>query len=216
MDTITAIGMIFAPDIAEGPTDVYGVARRIRSNAAVAIDWEKITAVRSGGKYITGEDLFDACWQILLGGCIPSEFASCKELSLSTYTRLKRTLLLYRLGLVQPSVLKYGIQILQMIGTILFFHDIYRPKLQSKRSLVFRIERHVSHRRMIRTRRDYLGLAPALTEMGDSVALLKGCSTPVIVRPDGLTWKFIGNAYVHGIMNGEDFDENSCQEMGLA
>ncbi|KAL9608367.1 MAG: hypothetical protein Q9167_006796 [Letrouitia subvulpina] len=216
LDTITAIGMIFEPDLAEGPADVYGVARQIRSSAAVAIDWEKITAVRFGRKYITGEDLFDACWQILLGGCIPSEFASCKELSLSTYTRLQRTLLLYRLGLVQPSVLRCGIRIIQMIGTLLLFHDISLPTPQSKRSFEFRIERHVAHRRMIRTRRGYLGLAPALTEMGDNVALLKGCSTPVIVRPDGLTWKFIGNAYVHGIMNGEAFDEDGCQEMELA
>ena len=60
-----------------------------------------------------------------------------------------------------------------------------------------------------------MDLAPDLIETGDSVALLKGCSTPVIVRPGGLTWKFIGNAYVHCTMNGEAFDVDSCHEMWL-
>jgi len=63
---------------------------------------------------------------------------------------------------------------------------------------------------MIITEKGYIGLAPAKTEPGDRIAVLFGGRVPYILRqnqPDNstepTTWTFIGDSYVHGIMDGE-------------
>ena len=38
---------------------------------------------------------------------------------------------------------------------------------------------------------------------GDLIAIIFGCSTPIIIRPKGEYFQVIGEAYVHGFMNGE-------------
>lgn len=49
------------------------------------------------------------------------------------------------------------------------------------------------------------GLAPKEAEEGDLVCILFGCTVPVILRPieDMGLYKLIGEAYVHGVMDGE-------------
>lgn len=68
-------------------------------------------------------------------------------------------------------------------------------------------------RRLVRTANGYLGLVPAGTVGGDSIALLKGVKTPVIVREKDEEWVIVGLAYVHGMMNGEVWEEERCQKM---
>ncbi|OAL27605.1 hypothetical protein AYO22_03509 [Fonsecaea multimorphosa] len=63
---------------------------------------------------------------------------------------------------------------------------------------------------------------------GDRVVLLKGCDLPLIVRAVDTTpaaasgvgttgreehWQLVGAAYVHGMMDGEMWDERQCQKM---
>lgn len=52
---------------------------------------------------------------------------------------------------------------------------------------------------------DLLGLCPAATRQGDLICILYGCSVPVILRrhEDSSHIEFIGEAYVHGKMDGE-------------
>jgi hypothetical protein len=70
-------------------------------------------------------------------------------------------------------------------------------------------------RTFILTAKGMMGLAPLRTEVGDVVTVLEGGYVPFILRPrvqkeggDGEgsetgTFEFVGEAYVHGIMNGE-------------
>jgi hypothetical protein len=58
-------------------------------------------------------------------------------------------------------------------------------------------------RRMITSDKGYFGLAPALTQPGDKICVLLGCSRPVIIRKHSGSYEFIGPAYIHGIMHGE-------------
>jgi hypothetical protein len=48
-------------------------------------------------------------------------------------------------------------------------------------------------------------MAPCRAREGDSVAVLFGCSIPLVLRrvPLQETWQIMGEAYVHGYMNGE-------------
>jgi hypothetical protein len=71
----------------------------------------------------------------------------------------------------------------------------------------FMFERRVfntcNNRRLIETRRGCLGISSMHAEIGDRVCILFGSSVPFVLRPSGKTWKIIGEAYVHGIMDGE-------------
>ncbi|KAF7514022.1 hypothetical protein GJ744_006636 [Endocarpon pusillum] len=50
----------------------------------------------------------------------------------------------------------------------------------------------------------YFGLAPGEAEKGDIVCVLFGCSVPVVLRDSGNGYhEFIGECYIHGIMDGE-------------
>jgi hypothetical protein len=59
-----------------------------------------------------------------------------------------------------------------------------------------------------------VGLGPSKTKEGDVIAILYGCSVPVILRPvrdemkDQQDYEFIGEAYIHGKMDGEAIGEH--------
>lgn len=59
-------------------------------------------------------------------------------------------------------------------------------------------------RTIILSSKRYLGLAPEAVESGDQVFALFGLRQLAILRPqDDDTYKFVGTAYVHGLMRGE-------------
>ncbi|KAI4186606.1 MAG: hypothetical protein LQ346_005651 [Caloplaca aetnensis] len=64
-------------------------------------------------------------------------------------------------------------------------------------------------RRLITTDRGYVGMAPERVERGDAVAVLLGCSMPIVLRQSSVgesgdvRWRVVGECYLHGIMNGE-------------
>jgi hypothetical protein len=41
---------------------------------------------------------------------------------------------------------------------------------------------------------------------GDLIAIIFGCSTPLVIRPHGRYFKVVGEGYVQGVMNGEAMD----------
>jgi hypothetical protein len=47
------------------------------------------------------------------------------------------------------------------------------------------------------------GLAPQDAKLEDSIAILHGCSVPVVLRRDEKAWRLIGECYVYGNMDGE-------------
>jgi len=69
------------------------------------------------------------------------------------------------------------------------FHDTVRKKA----------------RRLMVTKNGHVGAAPCRAREGDIVALLFGCSIPLVLRRKGEreAWQVIGEAYAHGFMNGE-------------
>ena len=63
-------------------------------------------------------------------------------------------------------------------------------------------------RRLVTTERGHVGMALETVERTDVVAVLLGCSTPMVLRQfqgdsGCLKWKVVGECYLHGIMNGE-------------
>ena len=58
-------------------------------------------------------------------------------------------------------------------------------------------------RRLIFSSKGYMGIGPYDAEVGDELCILYGAKLPVILRKKGLYWLIVGEAYVHGIMDGE-------------
>jgi hypothetical protein len=50
---------------------------------------------------------------------------------------------------------------------------------------------------------DFVGLGPSETQQGDVLCLLKGGRVPYVLRRQGTRYCFVGEALVHGIMDGQ-------------
>jgi hypothetical protein len=84
-----------------------------------------------------------------------------------------------------------------------------------------------SNRRIFKTKRGYMGLAPETAEVGDRVCVLFGAKVPHILREeragegttgdaaakDGGCYVLVGDAYVHGLMDGEALDQVDSGEL---
>ena len=48
----------------------------------------------------------------------------------------------------------------------------------------------------------HIGLGPAAIKVGDHISVLAGSQVPFMLRSSGDQFKVVGEAYVHGIMDG--------------
>ena len=72
---------------------------------------------------------------------------------------------------------------------------------------------HTLDRRLGRTAGGLLCLLPAEAKIGDSIALLQGGATPYVLRAAGEEYTLVGEAYVHGIMYGEAWELDRCEDI---
>ncbi|KAH7317140.1 heterokaryon incompatibility protein-domain-containing protein [Stachybotrys elegans] len=79
----------------------------------------------------------------------------------------------------------------------------------------FRVLEGAYERRLARGANGYLCLVPEQAMDGDKLMLVKGGRVPLVMRQDEERsyWTLVGEAYVHGIMNGECWDESKCREL---
>jgi hypothetical protein len=78
------------------------------------------------------------------------------------------------------------------------------PDSRMQSSIVLATDR----RRFIRTEKGYMGLAPAAAAMRDKICVLFGGQVLCVLRQnnDGKTHEFMGECYVHGLMDGQAMD----------
>ena len=74
------------------------------------------------------------------------------------------------------------------------------------------ILRYSAKMALCRTEKRYLGWATPYTQSVDKICLLEGSSAPWVIRPksDG-TFQLVGEAYVHGIMDGKAIEREGTQ-----
>ncbi|PVH88545.1 HET-domain-containing protein [Cadophora sp. DSE1049] len=60
-----------------------------------------------------------------------------------------------------------------------------------------------TNRRLFITDDGHVGLAPIRVKLGDQVCILYGCSVPLVLREEHGVVKLVGEAYVHGLMEGK-------------
>ena len=96
-------------------------------------------------------------------------------------------------------------------GSYDFTHQLYNkdPEFWQKNLIpgsvfVNSVQKFTTARNMCVTARGYLGRVPRGSEIGDKICILFGGSVPFVLRDNHDEYfKFIGECYVHGIMDGE-------------
>ena len=107
---------------------------------------------------------------------------------------------------VNQTVRKSPIDTSQLVGN--------QSTATSVREFLRRVQEVTWGRALIKTKYNHLGLAHETVQEGDSICILYGCSVPVILRqrPKAINadqnaqYNFIGECYVHDMMEGEAFD----------
>jgi hypothetical protein len=169
------------------------------------IQWQEMIGLRSKSQYCNGESMHDAFWQTVCAGELHDSKDVAKSVAL--WQRVTRFSSL-RFKSIPSSLNLLGMPYCLFL---LLWHLVTNKPL-----LEFELQgRYTLHRRMVQTSKGYIGLASCAAKVGDCIVICKGSKVPLVLqradKPD--TWRYIGDAYIHGIMNGEAFDNERCAQM---
>lgn len=176
-------------------------------------DWDSLAQTHCGSLYVTGETVYDAFWQVMaVGGksavnerakkWIETEFAMTKKYRWMLRLHLDRVWWLFSAGFL---AVYYTVALLNQV-----FPRIFKSPASQRVNMPY-LGQH--GRRIVRTKGQLLASAPAQSEEGDYIAIVKGCKMPLVIRRAGTYWELIGDCYCHGVMKGEAFDEGKCEPM---
>jgi hypothetical protein len=208
VDTVATVGDIFEGlYIPSTPRSIIRTVRSIWRMRRTLSTWENIGELHKhdkNDKYASGEDIVDAFWQTLATGNFSEEREKYELRQIyDVYARnraLKRLELRFIVAFFSAST--------PHVVSLLFG----KPRADFLSHL-----RYMLFRRMIRTeQKRYMGLASGDVRHGDEVWLLEGSKVPLIIRKrsEGCG-RFIGDAYIHGIMYGEAFKIDDCEDLIL-
>ncbi|KAL8952257.1 MAG: hypothetical protein Q9222_001821 [Ikaeria aurantiellina] len=99
-------------------------------------------------------------------------------------------------------------QLREILLPLAFFQAAKDDPIRVQRAKIeqaFRYDflRVARNRKFCITRKKYMGWCPFYTQPGDRVCILFGGQTPYAVRKEGEGYRMLGEAYVHGEMDGE-------------
>jgi hypothetical protein len=206
VDTVAAAGDLFEGlYIAKNIRSVMRTVRGILRMRRTVSSWEDVAELHThdgNDKYVSGEDTMDAFWQTLATGNFSER--NKDELRLMYGYRRTRTHKIRRPSLAQAF---FVASLLPVVSQI--FKQPRADLLTQSRYLLFR--------RMIRTEgKKYLGLVSGDVRRGDEVWLLEGSKIPLVIRRQREGYgRLIGDAYIHGIMYGEAFRIDDCEDLIL-
>jgi hypothetical protein len=219
IDRIEATGELFHARYREGVSHMAQLFRQSCEMIELLITWQKVARVRSRDRYATGEKRLDAYWQTVCAGYMPEGYNCARK----EFYRWNKFLHPFNFVLKLFGHLFPHHETENWSNWIFFFLFRIGQSLSgvppSKIPQIGFPPQMVScnYRRMIRTRKGYIGLAPRYAQTGDWIVVCKGGKAPLVVRSDdkGNYWQLVGESYVHGIMKGEMWDEGRCETLLL-
>ncbi|KAI1331576.1 HET-domain-containing protein [Xylariaceae sp. FL0255] len=145
----------------------------------------------------TGQAVLDAFWQVIRGRHLPVDHPKASPSARKQFSDFD-TLLSQQTG--EATSAKSVVSITRAI--------LGNPAFME----LFPVINLTKHRRFFMTEKGYMGLGPRETKPGDHVLILQGHCTPILARgTEKNNWKVVGDTYVHGIMEGEAFEESKCE-----
>lgn len=169
------------------------------------------TKIPGGGRLYppTGEDMDVVFWQTICAGGYATSPVLQKAASI--WERLMRSR-------ANNVVLTGVLRSFDVMGALYSTFVFVAILLKNDPVIEHRLQGwYVLNRRMVKLRNQSVGLANCAVEVGDEVFLLQGSSVPLILRRCEKVgaWRFIGDAYVHGFMNGAAWDEIKCRPVRI-
>ena len=222
LSQVEAFGLVHGPYArASGWT---GKMQALPAEAAVNRSNERLCNVDAwfGKPYErTGETMRDVYWQTL---CAGQHFVSYEDTKAGfekwfTYERDRFHSLAMLSNNWQETLNMYGQEVLtKEVLTTEARKQIAEVRASDDyRHFQYASSASTAGRRMFRTEHQCVGLGPPDMEEGDVICLIKGSRTPMLLRPTEQPEQctLVGACYVHGLMNGEGYDEARCSEIWL-
>ncbi len=144
----------------------------------------------------TGQTTLDAFWQLIRGRGLPIDHQDAPASARKQFEDVDR-LLARQAG---------------RAATARSIASITRAVVGDPRYIeFFALIGITKQRRFLITEKGYMGLGPRETQVGDRIVILQGHRAPVVARQaTSKHWRVVGDSYIHGIMEGEVFDEEKC------
>ncbi|KIN00196.1 hypothetical protein OIDMADRAFT_145702 [Oidiodendron maius Zn] len=183
----------------------------------ILLEWENLAIHEPEGLYPTGEKLFEAYVQVLLASSPFQQVYKDDYIKFHSLSHIYAWLL--KRYEVDPkdsfAKLRKG-----YIGAMVYLTSSLNKRLVDKREVskfIGRMEHLIEGRRLVKTKAGYLGLGPEEARPGDVIALVKGAKVPLVLRSSSssLCWELVGDAYVHGMMQGELFNADLCKALRI-
>lgn len=197
----------------EAKDEVKGIVRRAMQHFRVLIEWERFAARKRPTNpddgslaFARAADATDAVyWKTLCAGTYDHADPGATE---ALYREWSRSL-----EVVRKNEKRYG-----------DMGQVAQPFTYSLQAAIY--EKGYSRfglycecaveRRLGWCGNGWLALLPEGVAKGDRIILAEGGRVPLVLRPDGDGYNtFIGEAYVHGIMNGEAFKQSQCEDIKI-
>ncbi|KAH7399672.1 heterokaryon incompatibility protein-domain-containing protein [Pyrenochaeta sp. MPI-SDFR-AT-0127] len=207
-------------------------ARLLQSTQQHIHEWEAVCKPRQPSQIYTptGELALTAMYETFMVGSIQYPAAQ-KETAIAAFERRQRVLrFLYTFHLDGILIFYFII----VIAERLFRRFGYINPETEFRLMVGNMANRKGARMASEGGPDpeYLALVPGICNLGDSVVLVEGVKVPLILKPKGegtvqiengeaktvRTWEFMGDSYVHGIMDGVIWDKRKgeCEDFWIA
>lgn len=224
-----------------GTIDIHGMAVSTHSRAAdycmAFLQWRVLLLQRFGIDYGSGDDSEDNrrcraascehqrrfCLTLSLGQPARTDSAVAGVESVSKETDWVRKC--YR---IFAETIKAQLPLLPIDEDLMAFAEMggdMEPEV-ARQFLQDSFAKYMMGRCFCITDSGSLGLGSGAMAHGDVVVVPYGCSTPVLLRPEGYSsenrdgwrtqeYRFVGDAYIHGYMDGEAMEQGSREKFVL-
>jgi hypothetical protein len=206
----------------------------LQFNQQQIVEWEAVILVPNNRSRIyqsTGETYFDALYRTLVAGTLPEGAEMAGRIAYEAFESRQRFLrVITNVGLGRFLWMYILVIIIERFLHLAFgyqnpewnFRSII-PSMANRKGarLIEEIEEDVSLEEKRKSMVEYLGLVPGLTRLGDEVVLCEGVNVPLVLRrkelgdKKGLVYEFIGDTYVHGVMEGKLWDQAKCKDLHI-
>lgn len=211
---------------------IHTQAIMLQRNQRQVADWEEILITQSTSSYLpTSESNLHARYKTMMSGI---DYKNSETHSRAAYMAFERHQKFVRfITWVGLDKFLWPYIVVVWIGHFLRYFGIENPEWKFRLTISGMINRKGARLQSDSGPVEYIGLVPGLCEIDDVLVVCQGIKVPLVLRnryggggarsgskekntatdERTLKWGFIGDAYVHGVMKGEVWDERKCVDV---
>ncbi|KAL2193330.1 heterokaryon incompatibility protein-domain-containing protein [Corynascus similis CBS 632.67] len=200
-----------------GRSEWGNVWRKRQAQHNAWASWEALVGARRNAAKYGDESAYDVYWKVMRGGELERHCAVAKQDFVTGYELPRRPYRVLSRGKVvrSPTLFKllYTLSCRVLDARNVLRRASGKPVIEYTRGIG---TNPCEYRAMGKSAHGRVCFLPGAAKEGDAIALLEGGRVPFVLRSAGEgKWRLIGEAYVHGIMEGEAWDADKCNEICL-